>query len=239
MFLTLPVSLVILRKYNEQRWLTFSRVHPSNEALEERCHQVLEGMMDLEREEAQGQEHSGRGATPLFTEDQVRKMLGKALHIGLHSLPSAAQDFGKRGAVEATAEPQTSNAATTPEDEAAGPSSDGSDAVTPNTQTASAETNGSATPENTLPMIPKTAATPQPPPVPIALQDTRQTFLQQTSDVLLMNNGNVPWIAIWFTPKLPLQATDQAPVARVQVTAPSTFSVKIEELSQWDTYQVT
>lgn len=196
-------------------------------------------MMDLECEGAQGQDYSKRGATPLFTYDQVRKMLGKALHIGLDSLPSAAQHFGEREAVEATdTEPQTGTAATTPEDEAAGPSSDGSNAVTPNTETVSAETNGSATPENTLPMIPKTAATPQPPPVPIALQDTRQTFLQQTSDVLLMNNGNVPWVTIWFTPKDPLQVTDQVPVARVQVATPSTFSAKIEEFGQWDTYQI-
>lgn len=190
--------------------------------------------MDLEWERAQGQDYSSRGATPLFTKDQVRKMLGKALHIGLDSLPSAAQHFGKRGAVETTTEPQTGHAATTSRDEAAGLSPDGSEAATTSTCTASAETNGSSTPENALPMIPKTAATPQPSPVPIALQDTGQTFLQQTSDVLLMNNGNVPWVAVWFTPKDPLQAIDQAPVARVQVTAPSTFSVKIEEVSEWD-----
>lgn len=226
MFLTLPVSLIIPWKFNEQRDLTFPPVHVSNEALKERCHQLLEGIM---------QEHSSRGEIPPFTYEQVRKMLEKARHIGLDSLPRAAQHFGRREAVEATdTEPQTGTATTTSEDEAAGPSSDGSDAVTPNTETASAETNGSSTPENTVPMIPKTTATSQRSPAPIALPHTQQIVLQKSSDVLLNNNGNPFSVSIWFTQKGPPQATDQAAVARVKVEAPSTFKVMIEDVCEWN-----
>lgn len=188
--------------------------------------------MDLECERAQARDRSSREDTQLFTRLQVQDMLDKALQIGLDSLLIVAQHFGKREDVEETnTEPQTGAAATTPEDEAAGRTPDGSDGVTPNTEAAAAETEGSSTPENTLSMIPK-VVTPQPWPFQIA-PGAQQTFLQNSSDVPLENNGEDILISIVFKPRNTLQATDQAPVARVQVTTPSTFSVKIEDMRDW------
>ncbi|KAK7706387.1 hypothetical protein SLS64_007727 [Diaporthe eres] len=158
--------------------------------------------------------------------ETVQDMLDKALQIGLDSLPIVAQHFGKREAVEATnTEPQTGAEATIPEDEAAGPAPDRTDGVTPNTEAAATETEGSSTPENTLPRIPK-AVTPQTAPFQVAL-DAQQTALQKYSDVLLENNWQSNFISIEFKRRNTLQATDQASVARVQVTAPSTYSVHI------------
>ncbi|KAL2280361.1 hypothetical protein FJTKL_12601 [Diaporthe vaccinii] len=203
-----------------------SPFHTSNEALKERCHQVVEAMMDLECERAQARDCSSHEDTQLFTRPQVQDMLDKALQIGLDSLPIVAQHFGRREAVEATnTEPQTGAEATTPEDEAAGPAPDRADGVTPNTEAAATETEGSLTPENTLPRIPK-AVTPQTGPFQFTL-DAQQTSLQQYSDVLLENSRQINFISIQFNPRNTPQATDQASVARVQVTAPSTFSVKI------------
>lgn len=215
--------------YSAERQLTLNPVHTSNEELKERCHQVVEAMMDLESERSQARSGpSNRHDNQLFNRVQVQEMLDKALQIGLDSLPIAAQHFGKREAAEETyTEPQTSAAATTPEHGATGPSPDGADGGTPNTQAAAAETEGSATPENNLLTIPK-SVTPQAQTSQAVLG--AQQILRNTSEVLLETNGQSTIINIRLTPKQTTQTTGQAPVARVEVSAPSTFSTNIEDL---------
>lgn len=187
--------------------------------------------MGLERGQAQARDCSSREDTQLFTRLQVKEMLEKALHIGLDSLPSDAQHFGQRKVVEATpTEPQTSGAA--PEDEAAGPTPNGSDGVTPNTEAAAAETDGTSTPENTLSSIPK-AVTPQPCPCQVAA-DAQQRPLHHSTEVPLENNGHSISISIEFKPRPWFQATDQAQVGSVRVTAPPTFSVNFEDTRDRD-----
>lgn len=151
---TLPVSYTFIRlaKHRVEMELIFYPVHTSNEALKERCHRVVEALINLECEQTQARDCSSREDTQLFTRLQVQEMLDMALHIGLESLPIAAQHFGKREAIEAThTEPQTGAAATTSTDKVAGPAPDGFDVVNPSIEVAAAETGGSPSPKSPLP----------------------------------------------------------------------------------------
>lgn len=227
---TRPVSYTVtnLSKCTAHSELTFYPVHTSNEELKERCHQVVKAMMDLEHDRSQAWSGSSSQDIHLFTRLQVQEMLDKALQIGLDSLPIAAQHFGNREAAEDTrTEPENGAAATTPEDETAGTTPDVTDGVTPNTQATAAETEGSSTPENNLVTIPK-SVTPQAQPSQTAL-GTQQVFLQKASEVLLETDGRGTLIYIRFDPRNVPQGTGQVPVARVEVSAPSTFSINIED----------
>lgn len=218
-----------MAKHSVKIELIFYPVHTSKETLKERCYRVVEALMNLEYDRTQARDCSSREDIQLFTRPRVQEMLGMALYIGLESLPIAAQHFGIREAVEAThTEPQTGAVATTPTDKASEPAPDGSDVITPSTEAAAAETEGSSTPRTPLPRVPK-AVTPQASPLQNAL-DAQQTLPQKSSDAPLEINGETTVISIGIKPRNNLQATDQAPVARVQVTAPSTFSVNIEKL---------
>lgn len=183
-------------------------------------------MMDLECKRSQAEIGSSHQETQLFTHLKVQEMLKKALRIGLESLPIAAQHFGECEAAEETDhEPQTGAATTTPEDEDAEPTPDGSKGATPNIEAAAAETVESSTPENTLLIIPK-SVTPQPRPSQTAF-DAQRIPLKNSSEVLLENDGQYYRISIDFNPIKKDQATGQALKARVEVTAPAIYSVKI------------
>lgn len=185
-------------------------------------------MMDIEYYQFEARNGPSSQDAHLFTRLQVQEMLDKALQIGLDSLPIAAQHFGHREPAENTrTEPESGAAATTPEDEAAGGTPDGTDTVTPNTQATTAETEGSSTPENNLVTIPK-SVTPQAQPSQTAL-GTQQVLLQKASEVLLETDGRGTLIYIRFDPRNLPQATGQVPVARVEVSAPSTFSINIQD----------
>ncbi|KAK2605432.1 hypothetical protein N8I77_008269 [Diaporthe amygdali] len=219
--------------FPNSQYVPDSPFHTTNEALKERCHQVVEAMLGLECERAQARDCSSREDTQLFTRLQVKEMLEKALQIGSDSLPFDAQHFGKRKVVEAThTEPQTSGTATTPEDEVAGPTPNRSDGVTPNSEGVAAETEGTSTPENTLSSIPK-AVTPQPCPFQVAV-DAQQIPLHSSSEVPLENNGQSIFISIELKPKKRFQATGQTLVGWVQVTAPSVFSINIKDVRDLD-----
>lgn len=227
---THPVSYSLknLSENNAEGSLTFYPVHTSKEALRERSHQVVEAMMDIERERSQARNDSNREDTQLFTRLQVQNMLEMALQIGLDSLPIAAQHFGNREAAGDTrTEPENGAAATTPEDQTAGMTPDGTDGVTPSTEAAAADTDGSLTPENNLATIPKSVTLPAQP-SQTAL-GTQQVLLKKASEVLLKTDGRGTLIYIRFDPRNLPQGTGQVPVARVEVSAPSTFSINIED----------
>lgn len=184
--------------------------------------------MDVECERAQARDRSSREDTQLFTPLQVQEMLDKALQTGLDSLPIAAQHFGRREAVEATQiEPEAGAAATALEEEAAIPTADGSHEVAPNTAAVAAETGESSNPGNMLSSIPN-AVTSQPWPLQVA-PDAQQTFLQTSSYVLLENNGQSTSVSIELKLRNTIHPAPPHAVARVQVTALSTVSVKIED----------
>ncbi|KAG6357156.1 hypothetical protein INS49_015033 [Diaporthe citri] len=191
-----------------------SPFYMSNEALKERCHHIVEAMMDLECERAQARDCPSRENTQFFTRLQVQETLDKALLVGLDSLPIVAQQ-SERCRSDHTGR------------RTAGPTPGGFDGITPNTEAAAAETEESSTPENTLSMIPK-AVTPQPLPFQIAL-DAQQT-LQKSSDVPLENNGQSTFISIELNREIRFKqlSRHQWPGCKLRLC-----SVKIEDPRDW------
>lgn len=175
-------------------------------------------MMDLEMERLKQEDASIGQDTPLFTAQKVQQLLEKALRIGLDSVPVVAQQFGNITAgeqpevdVPINVEPQLNAAMHAPEFHL------------PN-QAAGLDVDESAPPENALWQT-SNALSPQPHAFQIP-GVASQIPLDSVSEVSL-NEFFSTLISVEIKPRPPLQPGQYISVARVKVTAPSSFSIRI------------